>query len=227
MRLRFAYLRATWTRKNSKKKNRSRSLNSVPHGPSNYHFNCTTSNIIYCISCTHSLQQTLHRRIWPQIRWPLSRTFIWCEKLKGSDLSKSVARHFQSPRPFIRTHGNLRNYKTRKRREQRRIFKLGTLAPNGINERFHSHSFKHIFDQLDATNFNQWQNMTFRSAWINYQLFKHWFYHNPSVCSNEGLTLETSVHTKSNRRKPYYINFCWSNPYSAYSPTQIKLFFQN
>ena len=34
-------------------------------------------------------------------------------------------------------------------------------------------NFKHIFDQLDATNFNQWQNFTFRSALIYYQLFKH------------------------------------------------------
>ena len=26
---------------------------------------------------------------------------------------------------------------------------------------FHLPNFKHIFDQLDATNFNQWQNLTF------------------------------------------------------------------
>ena len=58
---------------------------------------------------------------------------------------------------------------------------------------FHSLNFKHIFDQLDATNFNQWQNLTFRSAQIYYQLFKHWFAHNSPVCSDEGLTLETSA----------------------------------
>ena len=48
------------------------------------------------------------------------------------------------------------NNKTQKRKEQRLIFKLGTLAPKRINERYHFHSlnFKHIFDQLDATNFN-------------------------------------------------------------------------
>ena len=65
---------------------------------------------------------------------------------------------------------------TRKRKEQRLIFKLRTLAPNGISERlndFHSLHFKHVFDQLRATNFNQWQNLTFRSAQIYYQLFKH------------------------------------------------------
>ena len=31
---------------------------------------------------------------------------------------------------------HLGNNETRKRKEQRLIFKLGTLAPNGINERF-------------------------------------------------------------------------------------------
>ena len=65
------------------------------------------------------------------------------------------------------------NNETRKRKEQRIIFKLGTLAPNGINEDFYSLNFKHIFDQLDATNFNQLQNLTFRSAKVYNQLFKH------------------------------------------------------
>ena len=36
MRLRLAYLSTTWTRTNSKTKNRSRNLNLVPYGPSNY-----------------------------------------------------------------------------------------------------------------------------------------------------------------------------------------------
>ena len=34
------------------------------------------------------------------------------------------------------------------------------LPTESMND-FHSHSFKHIFDQLDATNFNQWQNLAF------------------------------------------------------------------
>ena len=58
---------------------------------------------------------------------------------------------------------------------------------------FHSLNFKHMFDQLDVTNFNQWQHLTFRSAYIYYQLYKHWFAHSPSVCSDERLTLETSA----------------------------------
>ena len=63
-------------------------------------------------------------------------------KNKGSDLSKPVARHFNLPdhsHDHMETCGiylHLGNNETRKRKEQRLIFKLGTLAPNGINERF-------------------------------------------------------------------------------------------
>ena len=37
------------------------------------------------------------------------------------------------------------------------------LADN-IQPKLYDEQFQHIFDQLDATNFNQWQNFTFRSA---------------------------------------------------------------
>ena len=63
-------------------------------------------------------------------------------KNKGSDLSKPVARHFNflgHSHEHIEICGiylHLGNNETRKRKEQRLIFKLGTLAPNGINERF-------------------------------------------------------------------------------------------
>ena len=58
---------------------------------------------------------------------------------------------------YFRTLGTM---KPEKGKKQRLILKLelGTLAPNGINDDFHSLNFKHIFDQLDATNFSQWQN---------------------------------------------------------------------
>ena len=61
---------------------------------------------------------------------------------KGSDLSKPVARHFNLPdhshehMEICGIYLHLGNNETRKRKEQRLIFKLGTLAPNGINERF-------------------------------------------------------------------------------------------
>ena len=63
-------------------------------------------------------------------------------KNKGSNLSKPVARHFNLPghshkhMEICGIYLHLGNNETRKRKEQRLIFKLGTLAPNGINERF-------------------------------------------------------------------------------------------
>ena len=63
-------------------------------------------------------------------------------KNKGSDLSKPVARHFNLPghshehMEICGIYLHLGNNETRKRKEQRLIFKLRTLAPNGINERF-------------------------------------------------------------------------------------------
>ena len=41
----------------------------------------------------------------------------------------------------------------------------------------------------------------------------------------KGLCSKRQLHTIYHRRKTYHINLCWSNPYSAYSPTQKKHFF--
>ena len=63
-------------------------------------------------------------------------------KNKGSDLSKPVARHFNLPghshehMEICGIYLHLGNNETRKRKEQRLIFKLGTLAPSGISEQF-------------------------------------------------------------------------------------------
>ena len=102
--------------------------------------NCTTSNIIYCITCT--LCNKLYigesgRKLGDRFREHLLDV-----KNKGSDLSKPVARHFNLPghshehMEICGIYLHLGNNETRKREEQRLIFKLGTLAPNGINERF-------------------------------------------------------------------------------------------
>ena len=106
----------------------------------NDHFDCTTSNIIYCITCT--LCNKLYigesgRKLGDRFREHLLDV-----KNKGSDLSKPVARHFKLPghshehMEICGIYLHLGNNETRKRKEQRLIFKLGTLAPNGINERF-------------------------------------------------------------------------------------------
>ena len=122
-------------------------INSKTHirGPNgsyqvNDHFDCTTSNIIYCITCT--LCNKLYigesgRKLGDRFREHLLDI-----KNKGSDLSKPVARHFNLPghshehMEICGIYLHLGNNETRKRKEQRLIFKLGTLAPNGINERF-------------------------------------------------------------------------------------------
>ena len=72
-------------------------------------------------------------------------------KNKGSDLSKPVARHFNLPghsHEHIEICGiniQLGNNETRKTKEQILIFKLGTLALNGINERFSFALISYIF----------------------------------------------------------------------------------
>ena len=122
-------------------------INSKTHirGPNgsyqvNDHFDCTTSNIIYCITCT--LCNKLYigesgRKLGDRFREHLLDV-----KNKRSDLSKPVARHFNLPghshehMEICGIYLHLGNNETRKRKEQRLIFKLGTLAPNGINERF-------------------------------------------------------------------------------------------
>ena len=106
----------------------------------NDHFDCTTSNIICCITCT--LCNKLYigesgRKLGDRFREHLLDV-----KNKGSDLSKPVARHFNLPghshehMEICGIYLHLGNNETRKRKEQRLIFKLGALANNGINERF-------------------------------------------------------------------------------------------
>ena len=122
-------------------------INSKTHirGPNgsyqvNDHFDFTTSNIIYCITCT--LCNKLYigesgRKLGDRFREHLLDV-----KNKGSDLSKPVAGHFNLPghshehMEICGIYLHLGNNETRKRKEQRLIFKLGTLAPNRINERF-------------------------------------------------------------------------------------------
>ena len=122
-------------------------INSKTHirGPNgsyqvNDHFDCTTSNIIYCITCT--LCNKLYigesgRKLGDRFREHLLDV-----RNKGSDLSKPVAGHFNLPghshehMEICGIYLHLGNNETGKRKEQRLIFKLGTLAPNGINGRF-------------------------------------------------------------------------------------------
>ena len=106
--------------------------------------------------CTKIRKNTKKHWFWMRMRslwghYEVIMTSLWrhydvimtCILLKlGSDLSKPVARHFNLPghshehMEICGIYLHLGNNETRKRKEQRVIFKLGTLAPNGINERF-------------------------------------------------------------------------------------------
>ena len=87
-------------------------------------------------------------------------------KNRLSDLSKPITDHFGLADHSHEHMENVRNQlvprgnETRKRKEQRLIFKLGTLAPHRANGHFGTFSV----GQLDAANSNQWHYLTFRSA---------------------------------------------------------------
>ena len=105
------------------------------------HFPCTSANVIYCITCT--LCKKLYigetgRRLGDRFREHLRDV----EK-DDQNASKPVARHFNLP-----NHSNQHmvvcglslhqgSTESRKTLEQKFfIFQIGTLNPNGINERF-------------------------------------------------------------------------------------------
>ena len=68
---------------------------------------------------------------------------------------------------------------SRKNLEQRFIFQIGTLNPHGINERFHS---------INLLRYQVPTNSVAPSS-----VYKAYTTHNSSICSDEGLTLETSA----------------------------------
>ena len=134
-------------------------INSKTHirGPNgsyqvNDHFDCTTSNIIYCITCT--LCNKLYigesgRKLGDRFREHLLDV-----KNKGSDLSKPVARHFNLPghsHKHVEICGiylHLGNNETRKRKEQRLRWCLHDTGMNFIPERLagfvpHLHGSSH------------------------------------------------------------------------------------
>ena len=103
-------------------------------------FTCTSANVIYCITCT--LCKKLYigetgRRLGDRFREHLRDV----EK-DDKDASKTVARHFNLPN-HSKEHMSICGLSlhqgttdSRKNLEQRFIFQIGTLNPNGINERF-------------------------------------------------------------------------------------------
>ena len=104
------------------------------------HFTCTSTNVIYCITCT--LCKKLYigetgRRLGDRFREHLRDV----EK-DDKNASKPVARHFNLPnhskQHLVVCGLSLQQGSTESRKtlEQKFIFQIGTLNPHGINERF-------------------------------------------------------------------------------------------
>ena len=99
---------------------------------------CTSSNIIYCISCIKCCKLYIGetgRRLSDRFAEHL-------RSLRNNDVDKPVARHFNAASHSISdikvcaispiSGGN----DSHKRHEKRLIFKIGTIHPHGLNERF-------------------------------------------------------------------------------------------
>ena len=104
------------------------------------HFTSTSANVIYCITCT--LCKKLYigetgRRLDDRFREHLRDV----EK-DDKNASKPVARHFNLPNHSLQHMAvcglslHQGNTEGRKTLEQKFIFQIGTLNPDGINERF-------------------------------------------------------------------------------------------
>ena len=104
------------------------------------HFTCTSAIVIYCITCT--LCKKLYigetgRRLGDRLRGHLRDV----EK-DDKDASKPIARHFNLDNHSMQHMAvcgvslHQRNKESRKTLAQKFIFQIGTLDPNGINERF-------------------------------------------------------------------------------------------
>ena len=104
------------------------------------HFTCTSTNVIYCITCTLCKKLYIgetERRLGDRFREHLRDV----EK-DDKNASKPVARHFNLPnhsKQHMAVCGlslHQGSTESRKTLEQKFIFQIGTLNPHGINERF-------------------------------------------------------------------------------------------
>ena len=103
-----------------------------------HNFTCTSSNIIYCISCSKCCKLYIG-----ETGQRLSDKFAeHLRSVRNNDVDKPVARHFNDVNHSISdmkicaispiSGGN----DSRKRHEKRLFFKIGTIHPHGLNERF-------------------------------------------------------------------------------------------
>ena len=104
------------------------------------YFTCTSANFIYRIICTYCEKLYISetgRRLGDRFREHLRNV-----ELNDKDASKHVVRHFNLPnhsKQHMAVCGlplHLGSSESRKTLEQKFIFQIGTLNPQGINERF-------------------------------------------------------------------------------------------
>ena len=147
------------------------------------HFTCTSTNVIYCITCT--LCKKLYigetgRRLGDRFREHL------CDVEKDDkNASKPVARHFDLPNHSkqhmvvcgLSLHQG--NTESRKTLEQKFIFQIGTVSMNA----FHSSNLFCCFSRYQAP----------ANSVAPPSVYKPHTTHNSSIRSDEGLTLETSA----------------------------------
>ena len=103
------------------------------------HFTCISVNAIYCITCT------LCKKIYIGETGTRFRKHLRDVGKNDRDASKPVARHFnlsnhsQHNMTICGLFSRQGNTESRKSLEQKFIFQLGTLYPQGINERLLFH----------------------------------------------------------------------------------------
>ena len=104
------------------------------------HFTCTSANVIYCITCTYCNKLYIGetgRRLGDRFREHLRDV-----ERNDKDASKPVAEHLNLPnhsKQHMAVCGlslHLGILESRKILEQKFIFQIGTLNPNGVHERF-------------------------------------------------------------------------------------------
>ena len=106
------------------------------------HFTCIPTNVIDCITCT--LCKKIYIGETGKRLADRSREHLRDVEINNTDASKPVARHFNLPNRShhsmtvcgLSLHGNT---ESRKSLEQKFIFQLGTLSPQGINESLSFH----------------------------------------------------------------------------------------
>ena len=162
-------------------------------------FTCT--NVIYCITgtlCNKLYIGETGRRLDDRFREHLRDV----EK-NDKDASKPVARHFnlhnhsKQHMPICGLSLHQGTTESRKNLEQKFIFKIGTLNPPGINERF-------SFNECIPAYFSRCHVTT--NSVAPPPLYKLHTTHDSSIRSDEGLMLETSAFRIPVRWSIYIIN---------------------